>query len=57
MVQRSTDITEFRNTFNLPINQGFEIPEGHDKLHTSLWLEELQELAEAKDLEEKIDTH
>lgn len=39
------DIREFRNTFDLPVAQPDGFTSKHDDLHTSLYLEELQELA------------
>lgn len=39
------DICEFRTTFDLPVAQPDGFTSKHDELHTSLYLEELQELA------------
>ncbi|PKF61640.1 SAM-dependent methyltransferase [Psychromonas sp. psych-6C06] len=41
------DIKQFRETFDLPCNDPSSLDEKADKLHTSLIIEELTELAEA----------
>ncbi len=41
------DIKEFRSTFRLPVEAPNEFNESADRLHSSLWIEELTELAEA----------
>ncbi len=50
------DIKEFRKMNDLPIEITDRISESHDALHTSLHVEELIELAEAKDLVEIADS-
>ncbi|MCX8796066.1 nucleoside triphosphate pyrophosphohydrolase family protein [Vibrio parahaemolyticus] len=50
------DIKEFRNMNGLPIEIKDELQKDHDSLHTSLHVEELKELAEAKDLVEISDS-
>jgi len=49
------DIVEFRTTFDLPVAQPINLDEDADKLHTSLAIEELTELAEAIDIVEQAD--
>ncbi|MDN3679261.1 nucleoside triphosphate pyrophosphohydrolase family protein [Vibrio tapetis] len=41
------DITEFRSTFDLPVNDAASLDAKADQLHSSLAIEELTELAEA----------
>lgn len=47
------DITEFRNTFDLPVNTGIDVKA--DQLHTSLIVEEMTELAQADSKIEQAD--
>lgn len=49
------DIIEFRTTFDLAIESPEQFGEKSDNLHTALWLEELTELAEAKNIVEIAD--
>ncbi|QSX41212.1 nucleoside triphosphate pyrophosphohydrolase family protein [Shewanella cyperi] len=49
------DIHEFRATFDLPVDSPTSLDEKMDKLHSSLIIEELTELAEAKDKVEQAD--
>lgn len=51
-----TDIVEFRTTFSLVIESPEQFSEKSDNLHTGLWVEELTELAEAKNLVEVADS-
>ncbi|MDP5253469.1 MULTISPECIES: nucleoside triphosphate pyrophosphohydrolase family protein [unclassified Vibrio] len=48
-------ISEFRHTFDLPVNQPDSLDENADTLHTSLAIEELTELAEADNKVEQAD--
>jgi len=50
-----TDITQFRETFDLQCNAPESMDEKADELHTSLIIEELTELAEAPDKVEQAD--
>jgi predicted HAD superfamily Cof-like phosphohydrolase len=49
------DIVEFRQTFDLPVEQPESLDQAADTLHTSLAIEELTELADAKDKVEQAD--
>ncbi len=49
------DITEFRTTFDLPVNDLSSLDDKADALHTSLAIEELTELAEADCKTEQAD--
>ena len=49
------DITEFRNTFDLPVAAPETLDPKADTLHTSLAIEELTELAEADNKTEQAD--
>ena len=49
------DISEFRTTFDLPVNQPNTLDDQADTLHTSLAIEELTELAEADSKIEQAD--
>ncbi|MDN3610152.1 nucleoside triphosphate pyrophosphohydrolase family protein [Vibrio ostreicida] len=49
------DITEFRNTFDLPVASPESLDDKADLLHTSLAVEELTELAEADNKTEQAD--
>lgn len=49
------DISEFRYTFDLPVNDIDSLDDKADTLHTSLIIEELTELAEATNLVERAD--
>lgn len=48
-----TDITEFRTTFGLPVDA--KVSDNDDQLHTSLFVEELTELAQATCKTEQAD--
>lgn len=50
------DITEFRKTFMLPVAKPEGFGDKSDSLHTSLWVEELVELADATNLVEVADS-
>ncbi|MCY9861066.1 nucleoside triphosphate pyrophosphohydrolase family protein [Vibrio coralliirubri] len=50
------DITEFRETFMLPVAKPENFGDKSDSLHTSLWVEELVELADAKSLVDIADS-
>ncbi|WP_282111154.1 nucleoside triphosphate pyrophosphohydrolase family protein [Shewanella algicola] len=49
------DIFEFRNTFDLPVNDSTSLDDQADTLHTSLIIEEMTELAEADSRIEQAD--
>jgi predicted HAD superfamily Cof-like phosphohydrolase len=49
------DITEFRTTFDLPVNDTASMNDALDTLHSSLIIEELTELAEADSKIEQAD--
>ncbi|EGM68849.1 nucleoside triphosphate pyrophosphohydrolase family protein [Shewanella sp. HN-41] len=49
------DISEFRSTFDLAVNEASSLDEKADTLHTSLIIEELTELAEADSRIEQAD--
>lgn len=49
------DIFEFRNTFDLPVNDSASVDDQADTLHTSLIIEEMTELAEADTRIEQAD--
>ena len=49
------DISEFRTTFDLPVNHTASLDDKADTLHTSLIIEELTELAEADSQVEQAD--
>ncbi|EGT3625236.1 SAM-dependent methyltransferase [Morganella morganii] len=49
------DISEFRSTFDLPVNEVDSLDDKADTLHTSLIIEELTELAEADSRIEQAD--
>lgn len=49
------DISEFRSTFDLPVNDVDSLDDKADTLHTSLIIEELTELAEADSRIEQAD--
>ena len=49
------DIFEFRNTFDLPVNDSASLDDKADTLHTSLIIEEMTELAEADSRIEQAD--
>lgn len=49
------DISEFRHTFDLPVNDAVSLNENADILHTSLIIEELTELTQAKCKTEQAD--
>ncbi|CAH0526114.1 nucleoside triphosphate pyrophosphohydrolase family protein [Vibrio hippocampi] len=49
------DITEFRTTFDLPVNDVASLDDAADKLHSSLAIEEMTELAEADSKVEQAD--
>ncbi len=50
-----TDISEFRSTFDLPVNDESSMDEVSDSLHSSLIIEELTELAQADSKTEQAD--
>ncbi|ASI90684.1 MULTISPECIES: nucleoside triphosphate pyrophosphohydrolase family protein [Vibrio] len=49
------DITEFRTTFDLPVNDSNSLDDAADTLHSSLAIEEMTELAEADSKVEQAD--
>ncbi|MFA0085724.1 SAM-dependent methyltransferase [Vibrio sp. 10N.286.49.C2] len=49
------DITEFRTTFDLPVNAPSSLDDAADMLHSSLAIEEMTELAEADSKIEQAD--
>lgn len=49
------DITEFRTTFDLPVNDAESLDDAADTLHSSLAIEEMTELAEADSKVEQAD--
>ncbi|EPE37400.1 conserved conserved hypothetical protein [Candidatus Photodesmus katoptron] len=49
------DIIEFRKTFDLPVSKPLTLDEKSDKLHNSLAIEELTELAQAENKIEQAD--
>ncbi len=49
------DIHEFRETFDLPVDDPASLDEGTDRLHTSLAIEELTELAEGRSKADEAD--
>ncbi|WP_434361228.1 nucleoside triphosphate pyrophosphohydrolase family protein [Parasalinivibrio latis] len=50
-----SDIHEFRETFDLPVEDPSSLDESTDRLHTSLAIEELTELAEGRSKEDEAD--